>query len=166
MITLNTQDKAKLEKALTRATDLTLRATDVDGVYFVYSGPSTYMVVIAKQDGQVKSDCACPAGQHDRICKHQALCLKTYRDMLIARGQITIVAEDDIEGQRWAQEEAEDEAFFEAESKKPGFKCCECEFMRVENDGEMCQLCQETERLDREEFLLTEVLQPRYRRAG
>jgi hypothetical protein len=243
MITLNAQDKTKLEAALARANGLELITTDVDGVYFVRSGEAMYMVVIAKQDGFAKADCNCEGGKRDLVCKHAALALQAHKEKLEAakedelpvchdcgasafayvegnwfcanciaeaaaeeafkagqmpeidfdanpneqqcqeclrlwvnntefaykvcpdcRTETTRVEAGDTEGQRWAQEEAEDEAFFEAESKKLGPKCAECGFMRVANEGDTCEVCIEGERLDREEFIMTEVLQPRYQR--
>jgi hypothetical protein len=84
MITLNAQDKTKLEAALARATGLEIITTDVDGVYFVRSGEAMYMVVIAKQDGFAKADCNCEGGKRDLVCKHAALALQAHKEKLEA----------------------------------------------------------------------------------
>jgi hypothetical protein len=86
MIALNTIAKTQLEKALARAEaeKIDVIHTDISGVYFVRSGENLYMVIIAKEDGVVKSDCSCPAGMHDKMCKHQALCLKAHKEKLAA----------------------------------------------------------------------------------
>jgi hypothetical protein len=122
MITLSQTDKEKLTAALTRATGLELITTDVDGVYFVRSGEAMYMVVVAKQNNQVEVDCSCPAGSHDRICKHGAFALKALKEKLEV-AEFQAMLEDGAElSANYSQIEAATEAPAPVEEKFTCFK--------------------------------------------
>lgn len=89
MITLTSEAKGKLEAALARAQaeKITLRES-VDGAYFVNGKHDTYLVLIAKVDGQLVTECNCTAGQHGRVCKHAALALANHKAKLEERAAV------------------------------------------------------------------------------
>ena len=129
MITLNQIDRDKLQAALTRATDLTLRSTDIPGVYFVGSGLKLYMVVIAKQNNKVEVSCTCPANEFGNVCKHAAICLADMKAKLEAKKHLCAscgllpVTEADGTCQLCIQEDAQDlEEFLFMEELQPRYR--------------------------------------------